>query len=207
MISVFSISYIFAIIAFAVFLGKFAMGRKPVMVLHVLTLALLVLNYSASEFLFYSLHIILREWIALIFLTSGAFVFALYAKSLSAILKIYFGLYFFPPALAGLSYMTDKILYLILAGPLMVAFPWRDTYPLTYGLEIRTYHQVTSIGYSVIIKKGLLLEKKVAFYDNEISPADYSSLTINDITLEKYRIAAKDSMSGEVEYLDFIRNH
>ena len=203
---IYTILYILIAISFVTFLGKVNVGKKQVYLLHLSSFGLLIINEILNSMTSYSLTITFKELIGLIFLITGALSYSLYFKSQKTYQNFYFGLYFFPPALVGLSYMTDKILYLILSGPLLLFFPNYESFPLQNSMEIRSYHSVTSIGHSILVNKQLLFEKEIGVYNDEIYSTVFSDMSLFEINSDSYVIEGKEKESGNTKYLTFIKS-
>jgi hypothetical protein len=101
------------------------------------------------------------------FLTTASAVFAISRRRLPLWQKTYFGLFFFYPLIAAISFFLDRIMFVIVASPLILSL----TLP-----EIRYSDKVYEIRESVgpmapmqlmLLKKGLLTEEVIGICNNE----------------------------------------
>jgi hypothetical protein len=102
---------------------------------------------------------------AVSFFISGALMFALYYKSLRTISKIYFGFFFFYPIIAASTFLMDRILFAIVASPLILALISPNIYYSDKYYDIRSMQGIMAPNRLVLVKKDLITETELGKSD------------------------------------------
>lgn len=117
--------------------------------------------------------------IAISFLISGAMTFALYSKTLKWWTKVYFGVFFIYPAIAALTFLIDRIFFVIVASPLIVTLLSPDIYYSDKDYDIRTVQGIMAPKQLTLIKKDLLTETEIGKCGEEyIENGNYKNFKI-----------------------------
>ena len=117
--------------------------------------------------------------IAISFLISGAMTFALYRKTFKWWTKIYFGVFFFYPAIAAFTFLIDRIFFVIVASPLIVTLLSPDIYYSDKDYDIRTVQGIMAPKQLTLIKKDLLTEAEIGKCGEEyIGNGNYKNFKI-----------------------------
>jgi len=129
---------------------------------------------------------------AISFLLSGALTFALYRRTQTWWTKIYFGVFFFYPAFAALTFLIDRIFFVIAASPLIVTLLSPEIYYTDKNYDIRSMHRLMAPSQLVLIDKGVLTEEEIGKSDEElIGNGNYKNF--------KLLINSKDSIIVSVD--------
>lgn len=113
------------------------------------------------------------------FLISGAMTFAVYFKTLKWWSKVYFGIFFFYPVIAALTFLIDRIFFVIVASPLIVTLLSPDIYYSNKDYDIRTVQGIMAPKQLTLIKKALLTETEIGNCGEEfIGNGNYKNFKI-----------------------------
>jgi hypothetical protein len=100
--------------------------------------------------------------IALCFFSSGAMTFALFSNTYRLnVKKLYFGFLFFYPLVASFVFLLDRLLFVLIASPLIFSLYCPTVYYSDYNYEIRRKEQIMAPIELTLIKKEFLLEKEI----------------------------------------------
>jgi hypothetical protein len=105
-----------------------------------------------------------------LFITGGLF-FALF-KGKALLTKIYFGTYLFYPIITMVTFLVDRIMFVLIASPILVSVLLPETYYKDNKLEIRSSTGLMAPRQIVLIEKNLLTEKEIGrteYGDGEIT--------------------------------------
>ena len=111
-------------------------------------------------------------------LISGAMIFAFYRKTFKWWTKIYFGVFFFYPVIAALTFLGDRIFFILVASPLLATLISPSTYYSDYDYEIRTPIGMMAPNRLVLIKKNVLTETEIGMSDEETIEGNYKMFNI-----------------------------
>ncbi len=127
---------------------------------------ILILILSVDIFLITKFNSSFRTiWVdrlfAIGFLISGAMIFAVYFKTLKWWSKVYFGIFFFYPVIAALTFLIDRIFFVIVASPLIVTLLSPDIYYSDKDYDIRSVQGIMAPKQLTLIKKAPLIETEI----------------------------------------------
>lgn len=113
------------------------------------------------------------------FLVTGSATFALYRTTLRFWQKIYFGCFAFYPFAAAVTFIIDRILFVIIASPLLITLVAPKTRFSNADYEVREQVGLMAPLRLQLIKKGLLTESVIGTCNDEnIVRQNISSMTI-----------------------------
>lgn len=115
---------------------------------------------------------------ALIFFVSGALNFVLYRKTFNRLTKIYFGLYFFYPLILPLTFLIDRIFFVLVASPLIASLMTPNIYYTGNNYDIRGMQGLIAPNRLLLIKKSLLTETEVGKSEEETINGNYTDLKV-----------------------------
>jgi len=118
------------------------------------------------------------RFIALIFFITGALTFALYRKTLKTLPKIYFGLLFFYPIIASLTFLIDRIFFVLVASPLIISLITPSIYYSDKNYDIRGMQGLMAPSRFVLIKNGILTETEIGKSDEELIEGNYKNFKL-----------------------------
>lgn len=93
-------------------------------------------------------------------LITGGLFFSLF-KGKSLLAKIYFGTCLFYPILAVTTFLIDRIMFVLIASPILVSLTLPKTYYKDNNLEIRNSTGVMGLRKTILIEKNWLTEKEI----------------------------------------------
>jgi hypothetical protein len=118
---------------------------------------------------------------------TGGLLFSLFKRSIWA--KIYFGIYLYYPIIALTTFFMDRIMFVIVASPILASVMVPDTYYKDNTLEIRSNIGLMVPRKIVLVEKNLVTEKEIGMteYGNDKidsieilnSTADYVNARLN----------------------------
>lgn len=154
--------------------------KKGLAYIHIISLLLLLVDVILITKFNTSFKTIWADrLVAICFLISGAITFALYGKSMKGFGKIYFGVFFFYPAIAALAFLIDRILFVLVASPLIVALLSPDSYYSDKDYDIRTVQGIMAPKQLVLIKKDFFTETEIGKSGDEyLGNGDYKNFKI-----------------------------
>ncbi len=100
------------------------------------------------------------RFILLGLLLSGGLYFALF-KGNTIWAKLYFGTYLFYPAVAMITFLFDRIMFAVFAGPILISLTVPDIYYKDNNYELRSRTGLLAGEQMILIEKGWLTEKEV----------------------------------------------
>jgi len=176
--------------------------KKWLSYIHVISLVFLsidiflVINYESSY-----RTIWVDRVFSISFFISGALTFALFRKTLSLLAKVYFGFMFFYPILASLTFLIDRIFFILVASPLLATVICPTTYYSDNAYEIRTTQGMMAPNRLVLIKKSVLTEIEIGKSDEEAIEGNYKMFNI--LTTNKDSTKITVDIDGRVSNLTF----
>ena len=99
--------------------------------------------------------------IIIAFIISGALIFTLFRKSLNWMSKIYFGAFFIYPIFAALTFLIDRLLFILFAFPIVMTLICPDNYYSSSKYDIRTVEGIMGPKQVKLIKKDLITETEI----------------------------------------------
>jgi hypothetical protein len=121
----------------------------------------------------------LDRLIVVAFLLSASATFALYRKTLRLWQKIYFGFFVFYPAIAATTFLMDRIMFVVVASPLLISLTIPETRYSDKDYEVREQVGLIAPMRLQLIKKGLITESVLGICrDEDIVFLDISSVHI-----------------------------
>jgi len=121
--------------------------------------------------------------IVVAFLLTASTTFALYRKTLNMGLKLYFGFFFFYPFIVAVTFLIDRIMFVVVASPLLVSLTIPETKFDSKEYELREIVGAIAQVQLALVKKGFVTEKYLgASNDEEITNLDISGLTVIQVT-------------------------
>lgn len=117
-----------------------------------------------------------------LFITGGLF-FALF-KGKGLLTKIYFGTYLFYPIIAMATFLVDRIMFVLIASPILVSVILPETYYKDNKLEIRSSTGLMAPRKIVLVEKKLLTEKEIGkteYADGEITAIEILNSTTDSV--------------------------
>ena len=94
-----------------------------------------------------------------LFITGGLF-FSLF-KGKHLLTKIYFGIYLFYPIMAMATFFIDRIMFVLIASPILVSVTLPETYYKNNKLEIRGNTGLMAPRRTILLEKNWLTEKQI----------------------------------------------
>ena len=95
------------------------------------------------------------------FLLTASGIFALYKKTFRLLQKIYFGFFLFYPVIAATTFLMDRIMFVVVASPLIVSLTIPATRFSNKDFDVREQSGPLAPMRLQLIKKGLLTEKVI----------------------------------------------
>jgi hypothetical protein len=148
--------------------GKF---KKSLITAHLILLLLLLVDIFIINFR----GVWLDRILVVVFLLTASLTFALYRRTLLSWQKVYFGFFLFYPIAAAVIFIIDRIMFVIVAGPLLVTLTVPETKLSTGKYELREIVGAMVPVQIALVEKGLITEKYLGVSNNE-------KITYNNIT-------------------------
>ena len=109
--------------------------------------------------------------------------FALYRQTLKLWQKLYFGFFLFYPIIAAATFLIDRIMFVIVASPLLVTLTVPETKFSSKKYDLREIVGAMAPVQLGLVKKGLITEKHLGVSNDErITYKDITGLTIIRVT-------------------------
>jgi hypothetical protein len=116
------------------------------------------------------------------FLLTASMTFALY-RTLRTWQKIYFGFFLFYPIVAAATFLVDRIMFVLVASPLLVALTVPETKFSSKDYEVREIVGALAPVQVTLVKKGLVTERYLGILNSgEVNYGDITGLNILDET-------------------------
>jgi len=146
---------------------------------HFVALTILLADIYSMIYFSSSLRTVwLDRIIALLFFSSGALTFVLYRKTIKPLTKIYFGLFFFYPLFAPLTFLIDRIFFALVASPLIVSLVTPTIFYTDSNYDIRGMHGLIAPNRLLLINKSIVTETEVGKSDQETIDGNYTDLKV-----------------------------
>jgi hypothetical protein len=129
-----------------------------------------------------------NKLIVLTFLLTASLTFALYRRTLGSWQKVYFGFFLFYPIVAAATFLIDRIMFLVLAGPFLFSLYVPEVKFSSKDYELREFVGTIAPVQLQLIKKGLLTEEYIGASKNE------------EITLKKIKDLVIIRKSGDTTF-------
>lgn len=145
--------------------------KKYLLIGHVIFAGLLVIDFVlllTTERTFRGIYFD-RLFFWGLFITGGL-IFALF-KGKGLLTKVYFGTYLFYPIIAMATFLVDRIMFVVIASPILVSVILPETYYKDNKLELRGATGLMAPMKIILIEKELLTEKNIGtteYGDREI---------------------------------------
>jgi hypothetical protein len=155
---------------------EWALKYKNILIsVHVLLLLFLVVDI----FLVNLKGVWVDRLIVVCFLLTASGIFAMYKKTLRILQKIYFGFFLFYPVIAATTFLMDRIMFVVVASPLLVSLTIPATRFSNKDFDIREQVGPLAAMRLQLIKKGLLTEKAIGTCSNgDIVYREISSIQV-----------------------------
>jgi len=113
------------------------------------------------------------------FLLTASMTFALYRRTLRTWQKIYFGFFLFYPIVAAATFLVDKIMFVLVASPLLVTLTVPQTKFSSKDYEVREILGALAPVQLTLVKKGLVTEHYLGIINaEEMNYGDITGLNI-----------------------------
>lgn len=153
--------------------------KRTLVVTHLVFLLFLVLDI----FVFNLRGVLLDRLIVVAFLLTASTIFALYRQTLKFWQKLYFGFFLFYPIVAATTFLIDRIVFVVIASPLLVTLTIPETKFSSKEYDLREMVGAMSPVQIDLVKKGLITERHLGISnDEQITSKDITGLTIIRIT-------------------------
>ena len=148
-------------------------------------------------FVFNLKGVLLDRIIVVAFLLTTSTTFALYRQTLKLWQKLYFGFFLFYPIVAALTFLIDRIMFVIVASPLLVTLTIPETKFSSKEYDLREIVGAMAPVQLGLVKKGLITEKHLGVSNDErITYKEITGLTIirviNDTTITLVKTGDKN---------------
>jgi hypothetical protein len=149
--------------------------KKVLITAHLIVLLLLLVDI----FLINLKGVWLDRLIAVTFLLTGSATFAFYRKTLQLWQKIYFGIFIFYPAIAATTFLIDRIMFIVVASPLLISLTIPETRFSNKEYEVREQVGLIAPQRLQLIKKGFITEKVIGTCSDEsVAYLNISSINV-----------------------------
>ena len=128
-----------------------------------------------------------------LFLT-GALFFSLFKGKL-LLSKIYFGIYLYYPFVAMVTFLIDRIMFVVVASPILVSLLVPRTYYSDDKFEIRDNTGVLGVPHLILIEKSLLIERQIG---REEFVEEIKSLEVIDTSRQSFNVRLNYKQSSEL---------
>lgn len=113
------------------------------------------------------------------FLLTASITFALYRRTLRTWQKIYFGFFLFYPIVAAATFLVDRIMFVLVASPLLVTLTVPQTKFSSKDYEVREIVGALAPVQLTLVKKGLVTEHYLGIINaEEMNYGDITGLNI-----------------------------
>jgi len=113
------------------------------------------------------------------FLLTASITFALYRRTLRTWQKIYFGFFLFYPIVAAATFLVDRIMFVLVASPLLVTLTVPQTKFSSKDYEVREIVGALAPVQLTLVKKGLVTEHYLGIINAEdVNYGDITGLNI-----------------------------
>lgn len=153
--------------------------KKALVSAHLIFLVSLI-----ADFLIFNLRGIWADRLILVaFLLTASTIFALFRKTLGTWQKLYFGLFLFYPAIAAITFLVDRIMFAVIASPLIISLAVPEIRFSNDQYELREDVGIIAPMRLKLVEKGVITEKVLGTSDEEnVANLDITSLSIENQT-------------------------
>lgn len=136
------------------------------------------------------------------FLLTASMTFALYRRTLRTWQKIYFGFFLFYPIVAAATFLVDRIMFVVVASPLLVALTVPETKFSSKNYEVREIVGALAPIQLTLVKKGLVTERYLGIVNaGEVNYGDITGLNILRETKDTtFAIVTSDDKNYKVAF-------
>ncbi|MFT3704370.1 MAG: hypothetical protein QM802_18520 [Agriterribacter sp.] len=157
-------------------MGKY---KKSLIKTHVILLFILLLDIFVVNLK----GVWLDRLLVVAFMLTASMTFAHYRRTLRTWQKIYFGFFLFYPIFAAATFLIDRIMFIVVASPVLVTLTVPETKFSSKDYEVREIVGALAPVQLTLIKKGLLTERYLGITnDEDITYKDITGLTIISVT-------------------------
>lgn len=137
--------------------------KKGIIKAHVILFLLLLIDI----FVINVKGVLLDRLLVVAFLLTASVTFALYRRTLRTWQKFYFGFFLFYPIAAAATFLIDRIMFVVVASPLLVTLTAPETKLSTDKYELREIVGAMAPVKLALIEKGLITEKYLGSCNDE----------------------------------------
>jgi hypothetical protein len=135
------------------------------------------------------------------FLVTGVVIFVRYRKWLRWWGKVYFGFFLMYPLVAALSFLIDRIFFVLLTGPLVTTFLLPEIYFSDATYEIRKQGGMMASQKLILIKKDWFTETEVGRAEEELDRINCQNFKI--VANSDTSIVTSVQQNGNSKVLNF----
>lgn len=120
---------------------------------------------------------------------TGGLIFALF-KGKGLLTKIYFGTYLFYPIIAMATFLIDRVMFVVIASPILVSVILPETYFKDNKLDLRGTTGLMAPRKIILIEKDLLTEKEIGmteYVDGEIETIEILNSNVDSVNVKLNR--------------------
>jgi len=172
--------------------------KKLLIKAHVILLLILLLDI----FVINLKGVCLDRLFVVSFLLTASMIFALYRRTLRTWQKIYFGFFLLYPIVAATTFLIDRIMFVVVASPLLVALTVPETKFSNKDFEVREIVGALAPVQLALIKKGLVTERYLGITNaEEVTYGDITGLNILSETKDTtFAIVTSDDKNYKVAF-------
>lgn len=149
--------------------------KKPLITVHLI----LFISLMVDVFIINLRGVWLDRLLVVAFLLKASFIFALYRKTLSTWQIIYFGFFIYYPIVAAATYLIDRIMFIVVASPLLATLTIPEIKINTDKYELREVVGSITPVQLILVEKGHIIEKYLgASHDEQIKYKRITGLEI-----------------------------
>ncbi|WP_333820670.1 hypothetical protein [Ohtaekwangia sp.] len=145
------------------------------------------------------------HFIGMVFLLTGAMIFAFYRRKLPLISKIYFGAYIYYPLIVPLAVLADRIFALLVAAPLLAVLLYPQVYYDDNHFSLRSSNGM-AIGVT-LVRKGLFTETAIGEHRERIINDEEILSDLEVVTQNSDSIVISVKVNGQPKEVVFSKRH
>ena len=167
--------YLLTVVLFLVKQNWVDKYKKLLIKAHVILLLILLLDIFVVNIK----GVWLDRLFVIAFLLTASMTFALYRRTLRTWQKIYFGFFLFYPTVAAATFLVDRIMFVLVASPLLVTLTVPQTKFSSKDYEVREILGALAPVQLTLVKKGLVTEHYLGIINaEEVNYGDITGLNI-----------------------------
>jgi hypothetical protein len=167
--------YLLTVVLFLVKQNWVDKYKKLLIKAHVILLLILLLDIFVVNIK----GVWLDRLFVIAFLLTASITFALYRRTLRTWQKIYFGFFLFYPIVAAATFLVDRIMFVLVASPLLVTLTVPQTKFSSKDYEVREILGALAPVQLTLVKKGLVTEHYLGIINaEEMNYGDITGLNI-----------------------------